>query len=118
MHATDPASLCGLPLPALKKYFPKRAAGTHLVFHGPDLALVSRRRGKTLEIHAEPDNPNLPRYFGFLHHLLTRKFQPMRRIAIETINDEPAAASAFLGPLRVAFDADVDYRTVTIFRKR
>ncbi|MCP4691556.1 MAG: ATP-dependent helicase, partial [Desulfobacterales bacterium] len=118
MHAADPASLCGLPLPALKKRLPRRGPGVHLVFHGPDLVVVSQRRGKTMEIHAEPDNSNLPRYFGFLHHLLTRAFQPIRRIIIETINDAPAATSPFLAPLRIAFDADVDHRTIVIFRKR
>jgi ATP-dependent Lhr-like helicase len=82
--ATDPASVCGIRLDALKGKLPKRLQGTHLVYHGSRLVMESRRSGKNLIFHVPENSPHLQSYLGVLHHLLTRRFQPMRRIVIET----------------------------------
>ena len=52
-----------------------------------------------------------------LHHLLTRQFQPVRRITIETINNEEAAHSPYVDVLRTAFDVAIDYKNVILYRK-
>jgi hypothetical protein len=52
-----------------------------------------------------------------LRHLLMRKFQPIRRISIETINGETAPQSAYVSILRTSFDVTVDYRNVTLYHK-
>ena len=82
--ATDPASVCGIRLDALKGKLPRRVPGTHLVYHGSRLVMESRRSAKTLIFHVPETDPHLQSYLGLLHHLLTRRFQPMRRIVIET----------------------------------
>ncbi|MGA2225634.1 MAG: helicase-related protein, partial [Syntrophobacteraceae bacterium] len=82
--ATDPASVCGIRLDALKGKLPRRVPGTHLVYHGSKLVMESRRSAKTLIFHMPENASHLQSYLGLLHHLLTRRFQPMRRIVIET----------------------------------
>ena len=82
--ATDPASICGMKLDALKGKLPRRVASTHLVYHGTQLVMESRRNAKDLVFYAPAASPHLQSYFGLFHHLLARRFQPMRRIAIET----------------------------------
>jgi hypothetical protein len=63
---------------------PRRIQSTHLVYHGYKLVMESRRNGKTLIFHVPENSPRLQDYLGVLHHLLTKRFQPMRRIVIET----------------------------------
>jgi len=82
--ATDPTSVCGIRLDALKGKLPRRVPGAHLVYHGTKLVMESRRSAKTLIFHVPENSAHLQSYLGLLHHLLTRRFQPMRRIVIET----------------------------------
>lgn len=117
INAADPASLCGLPLEPLRGKLPPRVASTHLVYRGTHLAVVSKRNGAELAFHVPPDDPRLPEYLGFLRHLLTRPFQPIRRISIETINGERAPQSPYLSALRTSFDVLLDYRGVNLYRK-
>jgi hypothetical protein len=63
------------------------------------------------------DDPHIHSYLGPLRHLLTRAFQPLRRIAVETINQEKAPKSPYVDVLRTAFDVSVDYRQVILYRK-
>jgi ATP-dependent Lhr-like helicase len=114
--ATDPASLCGVPLDGLKGSLPRRVAGTHLVYRGNKVVLVSQRNAGALTFHESPDSPHLQAYLGFLRHLLTREFQPVRRIVIETINNLEAARSPYLDALRTGFEVNVDYRNVILYR--
>lgn len=115
--ATDPASVCGLRFEALKGKLPRRVAGTHLVYHGEKLVMESRRGAKTLIFHAPENSPHLQSYLGLLHHLLTRRFQPMRRILIETINGEDAAVSPYAEALKVGFDVSVDFNNLILYEK-
>ena len=94
-----------------------RLASTHLVYRGNNLVVVSKRNGKELMFHVPPDDPNLPEYMISLRHLLMRKFQPVKRISIETINGEKAPQSPYVPALRTSFDVTVDYKNVTLYRK-
>jgi ATP-dependent Lhr-like helicase len=117
INATDPASLCGIPLDSIRGMVPARVATTHLVYHGTRLIVVSKRNGRDLIVHGAPDDPHLSEYLVVLRHLLTRKFQPLKRVSIETINGEKAPQSPYLPVLRALWDATVDYKNVTLYRK-
>jgi len=116
IEATDPASLCGLPLERLKGMLPRRVAGTHLVYRGRRLVAVSRGNGKRILFQVPEDDPDLQIYLYFLHHLLKRQFQPLRRITIETINGKAASDSPYLDALRRSFDVSIDTRHVILYR--
>jgi ATP-dependent Lhr-like helicase len=117
INATDPASLCGSQLDSIRGILPARLISNHLVYRGTKLVMVAKRNGKDLTFHVPPDDPELSSYFISLHHLLTRKFQPAKRITIETINGEEAVKSPYLPALRDSFDVAVDYKDVTLYRK-
>ncbi|MBP1741343.1 MAG: lhr [Deltaproteobacteria bacterium] len=117
MSAVDPASLCGISLQGLKGSLPRRVPWTHLVYHGSSLVLVSQRNGSTLAFQVTPDDSHIDEYLGVLHHLLTRKFRPMRRIIVEMINQETASHSPYIEALRRSFDVSVGHRKVTLYRK-
>jgi ATP-dependent Lhr-like helicase len=118
INAADPASICGIQLESLKGMLPPRVASTHLVYHGTRLVMISRRYGKDLTFHIPPEDPRLPEYSAVLQHLLTRPFQPVRRIAVETINGEPAPQSPYVPALRTGFEVLLDYKRVNLSRKR
>jgi hypothetical protein len=61
--------------------------------------LVSQRNGRTLSIHVSHDHDRLKDYWCVLQHLLERTSSPLRRIIVETINDEPAKGSPYLKSL-------------------
>jgi ATP-dependent Lhr-like helicase len=117
LSAVDPASACGLPLKGLRGALPKRVEGTHLVYRGSQLVVVSQRSGRNLNIMAPPDDERLPEYLEFLRHLLTREYAPLRRIIIETINGEPAPQSPYLPAFRQLLDVVVDIKRVSLFRR-
>lgn len=117
INATDPVSLCGIQLDSIRGTLPSRLAGNHLVYQGNRLVMISNRNGKGITFLVPPDDPHLAEYFVSLRRLLTRKFQPVRRITIETINDEEAPKSPYLPALRTSFDVAVDYKDVTLYRK-
>lgn len=95
----------------------KRVEGTHLVYRGARLVLVSQRNGRILSIAAPPDDPRLPEYLDVLHHLLAREYAPLRRIVVETINGEPAPVSRYLPAFCELFDVAVDVKHVSLFRR-
>lgn len=117
INAADPASLCGIPLDSFRGSLPPRVATTHLIYRGNRLLVISKRNGKDLTFHVAPDDPTLPEYMISLRHLLTRKFQPAKRVIIETINSENAAESPYLSVLRTISDIAVDYKNVILYRK-
>ncbi|MBU2646799.1 DEAD/DEAH box helicase [bacterium] len=117
LNAADPASLCGLQLEAFKTQLPKRVSGTHLVYHGRQLVLISERQGSSLNFHIAADDPHIMQYLCSLHHLLFREFQPKRKITVESINGEKAAQSNYLDILRIAFEVLTDTETITLYRK-
>lgn len=117
INATDPVSLCGVQIEALKSRLPKRIAGTHLVYCGSKLVMISKRYAKFLEFHVAVDDPRIQEYLCVLRHLLTRRFQPLRHITVETINSVEAARSEYVGILKTSFDVMVNYRQVVIYKK-
>jgi ATP-dependent Lhr-like helicase len=96
MSAADPASPCGLALEGLPYALPPRVSGTHLVFQGDALALVSRRQGRDLTLLAPPRHRYLASYLGSLRHLIDRAFSPLKSVEVETVNGQAAAESPYL----------------------
>ncbi|OGR25710.1 MAG: hypothetical protein A2277_09300 [Desulfobacterales bacterium RIFOXYA12_FULL_46_15] len=117
MNAADPASVCGISLPAIKQLFPKRLSTTHLVFKGPRLKLVSHGNGKELLIHDGPGDKHLVEYLSCLKHLLTRPVNPLKKITIDTINHHAAGESPYLKDFQTVFDVLPEYRKITLYRK-
>ncbi len=118
VSAADPASLCGTGLEIDRRTLPSRLAGTHVVYRGMEVAMVSRRRGKELTLADPPDDPRLPEVLAVLAHLAHRDVQPVRRIAVETINDARAAESPYAAPLAELFEVHRDVHKLMLFRKR
>jgi ATP-dependent Lhr-like helicase len=116
-NAKDPASLCGIQIDGLRGTLPPRRSSTHLVYRGARQIMVCRQYGKTLTFHVPPDDPDIISYLGPLHHLLTRRVEPLRHITVETINGQPAASSPYLEVLRLTFEVVADYKTVTLYQK-
>jgi ATP-dependent Lhr-like helicase len=117
LNAHDSASLCGIQLKELKNSLPHRQAGTHLVYCGTKLVMVSRRNGGELTFHVPATDPNIQSYLGVLRHLMSRQFQPRKQITVETINAEPAARSPFVDALKISFDVLMEHKKVVLYRK-
>ncbi|MCP4654817.1 MAG: ATP-dependent helicase, partial [bacterium] len=116
MNALDPASLCGIEIEGLKAELPARQASTHLVFHGPRLVMVSRRRGRELDFRVDAEHPHLPEYLEVLKVLLTREFQPLKFIDVEKINGEPAPRSPYCAKLGEVFRTVREQRSVKLWK--
>jgi ATP-dependent Lhr-like helicase len=99
VNAVDPASLCGLGLESLSG-LPPRIPSTHLVYHGSRLVMISKRSGRSLDILVAPEDVHLSDYFALFKELLTREFNPLQKIGIETINGEPAIRSPYAEALK------------------
>jgi ATP-dependent Lhr-like helicase len=112
LNAADPASLCGVDLPSLKGLLPSRLSSTHVVFHGGSVVLVSRRKGRELELRVPPDAPRFAEYLSFLKILTGRDARPMSAVHVETINGEPAPSSPYKNRLIEAGFVE-DYRRLT-----
>ena len=116
-NASDPASLCGLDLEGLKGTLPARRSTTHLVYQGQDLVLISRRLGKKLKIAVPVAHPRLLDYFEVFKVLLSRQFQPLSSIEIETINGEPALASPYRERLAEVFRVQGEARSIRLWKE-
>jgi len=115
--AQDPISPCGVPLEKLKDNLPRRLGSNHLVYRGNQIILTSQRLGKEIDIRIEPDDEDLLNVLTVFDHLLNRHFQPLNKVLIETINEEPASRSDFLDAFRSRFDVVPDVKRVTLYRK-
>ena len=109
MNAQDPASFCGANLPHTFLKLPPRLYTTHMTFHGRALVLVSRKNGREVDIHVPPDHPHLHRYLKVFKMLVTREFNPLRAVRVETINKEKARESTY-GAAFKAFGFTGDYK--------
>jgi ATP-dependent Lhr-like helicase len=112
INAADPASLCGVDVGGLKSSLPARLPTTHVVFHGDEVVLVSRRRGVELELRVPPDSPRIGEYLGFVKGMTAREQRPLRTVRVERINGEPVAASPYKARL-LEFGFVEDYRRLT-----
>ena len=117
LSATDPASLCGLPLDAFQHSLPHRVDSAHLVYRGTTPVLVSRGSGKHLHFFVPPDDPDMARILDLIRHFLERDFNPLRRLQIETINGKTSTESPYLEVLRFSFDVTVDFNHITLYRR-
>ena len=99
ISAIDPVSLCGLALES-SQGLPSRIPSNQLVYHGTRLVMISRRLGRSLDIFVDPDDAGLPDYFGMFKELLSREFNPPRKVTVETINGQTAGSSPYAGALR------------------
>ena len=62
--------------------------------------MVIQKNGKAITFHVEPGVPHMPEYLSLFKTLLQRDFNPLKKIIIETINDEPASKSPYADDLR------------------
>ncbi|MDR0452525.1 MAG: DEAD/DEAH box helicase [Treponema sp.] len=105
MNAADPASPAGLAVDGLDRRLPPRTAGARLCFRGGGLAAVSTKNGRELEIFVPPGS--VPEIAAFIKAPRTRVCGPVRKLVIETINGQNAAASPWADPLiEAGFIAD------------
>ncbi|GFO66804.1 DEAD/DEAH box helicase [Geomonas limicola] len=116
INAADPASLCGSGLEALPDRLPPRLPSTHLVYLGTRLVLVSRRYGKELDFLVGPDHPRVNEYLELFRALLSREFNPVKRVVVDTVNGVPAATSPYAGPLK-AFGFQAAYQGLELWRQ-
>jgi ATP-dependent Lhr-like helicase len=117
LSAVDPASPCGLALEGLRGSLPKRVEGTHLVYRGSRLVLISQRNGRSLDFRVAPDDDGIPAYLAVFHHLLGRGYVPLRRVVIETVNGGAAPESPYLPAFKEHFEVVVDVKRVSLFRR-
>ena len=115
LNAKDPASLCGVKIEGLS--LPPRVQGTHLVYCGEDLVLVSKRNGKNLTFLREPDDPRLTDFLALFHMMLCRNEHPAARISIEKINDRRAWKSPYRAAFDQRFDTYADFGSLQIERR-
>jgi ATP-dependent Lhr-like helicase len=116
MNAVDPASPCGIGLEELRPMFPHRLPTTHLVFHGKKLVLVSKKNGKELTVYVEPKHPRIPDYLEFFKTLISREFQPLKYISVETVNEESVLDSLYKEVLR-DFGFKKDYKAMALMKE-
>ena len=116
LNAADPASLCGSGLEGVREELPSRLPTTHLVYHGTRLVLISKRYGQHLEITARPDAPHLPDYLAFFKVLLSREFNPLKRVSVDRINGQPAATSPYAAALK-SFGFQESYKGLELWRR-
>ena len=117
-NAMDPVSPCGLGLAAFQQDLPRRLPGCHLVYHGPDLVVVSRQSGKRLQINVPAEHDRLEDYLAFLRYFLSRPVRPMRFVRVETINDAPATGQKpYLSVLERWFEVVGDPKGVSLYQR-
>ncbi|HEB09580.1 MAG TPA: ATP-dependent helicase [Spirochaetales bacterium] len=114
LSAVDPASTCGLKLDNLPGNLPSRLPSTHLVYHGNNLVVVSRRGGRILRIFVSPESPHLTEYLQFFKTLITRDYKPQKYIRVESINDLEVNFSPYSDEL-CRFGFVKDYKTLTLY---
>ena len=116
INAQDPASICGLNIDAVKKKLPRRLPGTHLVYLGNQLVLVSQQSAKKLSIYFPVDHPQLPDCLCVFDHLLGRRIDPRPSLTVETINEENAVESEYLEIFKPRFDIVFEQTSVVLYR--
>lgn len=96
ISACDPASLCGIPVPALKAELPERIASTHLYYHGPNLVMISRQNGILVDCMFSPESPHVQKYLELLTDLAKRPVKPVSPLTVSGINTRSAFDSEYL----------------------
>ncbi|MCL2208867.1 MAG: DEAD/DEAH box helicase [Treponema sp.] len=99
MNASDPASPAGLDIEGLGYPLCSRSANNRLYFRGSDLIAISTKNGKDLKIFIDVNEPDTQKLITLFKIPRTRKILPLKKLSVETINDQTAA----LGPYASAF---------------
>jgi len=89
-------------LESTKSDLPSRLVSNALIYQGSQLALVSKRSGRVLEIRVPPDHARLPEHLAVFREWVGREFNPEGRITVETINRQNALTSPYAPALREA----------------
>jgi ATP-dependent Lhr-like helicase len=95
MNCTDPASLSGIKVDALRGNYPSRLASNHMVFRGENPLLFSKRNGKELDFFIDGKDPDSIEALGFFKILLSRDFNPLKSIKVEMVNGLPVSESLY-----------------------
>ena len=117
VHALDPASPSGLALEGFRGLFPRRAAGSHMVFQGSALVLTSESRGRRLRFLVAPDHPRIDDLLELFRVQLTRAFAPWRSVEVQEINGEPAAGSPYAAVLAARFHVSSTASGLRLWRR-
>lgn len=118
LNAKDPASVCGLGLKGFKGLLPKSRTGNHITFQGANPVFISTRQGKKLAFLKPAQHPENPLYLSPLQNMLSRSFNPKKRILVQKINQKPASQSPYLNDLAQIFEVVADYKDVLLYKKR
>jgi ATP-dependent Lhr-like helicase len=95
MNAADSASPAGLAISGMDRRLPARLPASRLCFRGTELLALSGREGKTVQVFMSPEDPDLPEALAFLSFPRRRPVHPERKVTIETINGQSAAAGPY-----------------------
>lgn len=96
INAADPASLCAVAIPPLKKQLPDRLLSTHLYYHGTEVVMISKKLGLHIECFFSPDNINAQKYLNLLKGLASRTIKPVNPLKVESVNGESIFNSKYL----------------------
>ena len=110
----DPSSMCGLKCSDLKLSARRRT--THLVYSGANLAIVSQRSGRHLNIFIPPGDPQMEDCLARFNHLPHRPIKPLKRIIIKSINNKSATKSAYVEAFETAFKAHDEGTEFVLYR--
>lgn len=102
MNCTDPASLSGIKVDALKGNYPSRLQGSHMVFRGENPILFSKRNGKELDFFSDEKAVDSLEALNFFKVLLSREFNPLKSIKVETVNGLAISESPYKEVLKQA----------------
>ena len=81
------------------------------------LVMISKRRGRDLELRCAAEDPHLTDYLEVLKVFLTREFRSMSAVDVETINGEPAVTSSYSGKLGEIFRLTREPRSVKLWKR-
>lgn len=118
VNAFDPASVCGMQIDALKGATPRRLPGNCIVYRGIEPVVIVENSGKVLTIMISPDDPDIEQSLAPIKNLLEREFSPLKNIAVETVNGEPAIKSLYVDVFRKLFDVQIDYKNLILYKMR
>ena len=88
----------------------------HLVYIEPRVAIVSQRSGHHLNRHIPLDDSQLEDCLALFSHLVHRPFKPLKRIIIESINNELATESRHPKTFKTVFNAHDESAEFVLYR--
>ena len=115
LNTTDPVSLCGISVDAIKNDLPYRNSSTVIVFRGSKKVVVSRSTFRKIDIFVPPGDPLLPEYFSFFKDHMSRQFNPVKKIRIEEVNGGNPSKSDYL-PAFKKFGFEVNYKSLELWK--